>query len=353
MDQEYSAHHEVRHEETPRADESIPSAQPSNPLESTKAREVWLDRFTFSNVNDYDCIFGVFPTCCQVVVGPSAQSTRFYLGSLPLKSIYRNLGTHGSVPSAEEDTVIGAFTAPGFMVFLPRLHIKTFISSLKRHISPMSLTKQGGDIYSISSMLDGGGHTENIEVIKESMRSSGIPPRVWSGVFIGQIMRIPLAHFENTDPLDTHILHKANLQVDSDALSQNSFFNAVDKILKSAHQTEGSMHCLVTADFRVVSKSTENMVPIFSLNRDSHQYKGRQYAMSTSLHYFSHLAQCLKANKSSSWTSEYSRNNSPGSARIYYQQGNKMRGKMPLKNEAPPKRNALIKKKMSINCHFH
>ena len=312
---------------------------PSNPLESTKAQELWLDRFTFSSLIDYESIFGVFPTCCQVIVGPSVQSARLYLGSLPLKSIYRKGGTHNSLNSDDDDTVIGAFTAPGFMVFLPRLHIRTFLSSLKQHISPMSLTKNGGDVYSISSMLDGGGHTENIEVVKAAMRSSGIPPQDWTGVFIGQIMRIPLKYYENNDPSSTHILHKANLQVDSDALAQNPFFNAVDKILKSESPAEGSPHCLVTADFRVVSKSTENMIPAFSLNRDSCQLNGRQYAMSTSLHYFTHLAQCLKRGGPSSLMSEYLQNNSPGSARLYLQQGNKMRGKMPLKNEAPPKRN--------------
>ena len=310
---------------------------PTAPLDSIIPRDVWIDRLTLSYAPDY-LFLDLLPAFGNVFVASSATVATYYTGSLPFKTLTRS--SSGPMLSGEVDAVITAITWPGCMIFLDRSMVDLFISSLKTHRSPISLSLTSDTtIYDVSSMLDGGCHTENVDVIRKAIKASGIPPQAWSVVFIGTVKKIPVVNYDSPNPEVHHILHKHNLDIDREKINHDPFFVLLDSLLKYERQPDVLQPCCFTFDIRIVFQGTENTIPLVSLNVDYTLHNGRQYPTQTTLHYFTLLADCLSRGlQPNDFSSKCVSLKSPGTVRLYldHTTGGDRRGKMPLKNESTP-----------------
>ena len=230
-------------------------------------------------------------------------------------------------------TVIGAFTAPGFMAFLEQSYSMTFIQHLKIYDCPVS--SSDSFMSETGTLCHGGSHNENMDVVLDAIKSSGIPSDKWTFIWIGQTKRLPLTSYENSaDSSSEHVLHKENLDIDYTDLSKDPFFIAIDDLLKTP-PTEGSSHCFVSFDIRVVCQGPEDTIPFISLNTECHEFKGRQYALSVPLHYFTYVAQSLLRNEPPSSLYDYTAFQTPGSGRLFLRGGGILRTKLPLQSDIP------------------
>ena len=257
----------------------------------------------------------------------------------------------GSEAFQADSAVIGAFTSPGFIAFLDQSHAMTFIEHLKRHDCPVSSSEK--HMHATGTMCQGGTHNENIDVVLKAMKSSHIPSDKWTFIWIGQTKRIPLMPITVSASTysDDHILHKENLDIDFAALASDPFFIALDDLLTTTVM-EDSSTCCVSFDLRVVCQGPQDSIPFISLNSKCHEYKGRQFALSTPLHYFTSVAQCILRNEPPSCLLEHMQLETPGSARLYLRGGGVLRTKMPLQSDILSSINAHLSTLIFLSAFY-